>query len=254
LGQHLWEFIPKLILKLTHHNKQRFITNNDKTHCIVTHFTCPFYGKWRVIGKWRVPQLKIIEKDSFFARAFPDGVILSKGLLNIVDNSGYETDKNDAILAFILGHELTHIVKEHFTNQQIICSVLEKSLSTRHNWRLFFWQTDQESTVVDDGRKEHERLADQYGLLYAAVAGFQINALNDRENFFKYWAKATRVYPTWEKRLADIQKVIAKVRQQLTYWQVATYLQHFKYPETAISFLVNTIAINCRAYCRAKVL
>ncbi len=30
--------------------------------------------------------------------------------------------------------------------------------------------------------------------------------------------------------------MIAEVRQQLTYWQVATYLQHFKYPETAISF------------------
>lgn len=189
-------------------------------------------------GQMKRPLLKIIEKGRFFAQSYPDGIILSQYVLNTIYNSGYETRHNDAILAFILGHELAHIAHQHFQTQESHCLALSESTSTNHNW-LFSWKTEgKDCPNAQNIRQADERTADRYGLLYAAIAGFQINGLNGFDNFLENWAKATQtcVYPTWKKRLADIQQVIAEVRQQLTYWQVATYLQHFNYPKTAIYF------------------
>ncbi len=190
-----------------------------------------------VHGDIKRPLLKIIKTDSFFAQSYLEGIILSQHVLNIVYNSGYKTRHNDAILAFILGHELAHIANKHFANQESHCLALSQSAPKDNNWNwLGLWKNEPDCSSVDKLRQADERTADRYGLLYAAIAGFHINALNDFEAFHEIWAKATCVYPTWKERLADIQKVIVEVRQQLAYWQVAIYLQHFKYSETAIYF------------------
>jgi tetratricopeptide (TPR) repeat protein len=183
------------------------------------------------------PLLYVIELDNIFIQSVPDGVMMSQKMLNIVYDSGYETSQNDAILAFILGHELAHIVNKHPENQTSHCWALSESISKDHNWSWSFWNTEKECSEIDSTRQADERMADKYGLLYAAAAGFDINRHFDEAFFEKFWPNTqTCVYPSWKERLADIQKVITQVRQKLAYWQVATYLQHFNYPETAIYF------------------
>ncbi len=69
-----------------------------------------------------------------------------------------------ARLAFILGHELKHVVhRDYWTIKQILGFVAEVPLETR---------------------KDLETQADEYGILYAALAGYDIRAIiSPRNNF-----------------------------------------------------------------------
>lgn len=137
------------------------------------------------------PELVILDEEGFpWARSLPDGsILLTRGAIDVALKAGSPEDA-DARLAFILGHELSHHVNGDF-------------------WHFFFYQ-GVNSGVLDDERSRaaleeakeiaksgdnvsaKELQADQYGLLYASQAGYNVKRIVDTDtNFFREWTAAT---------------------------------------------------------------
>lgn len=137
------------------------------------------------------PELVILDEDGYpWARSLPDGtILLTRGAIDVALKAATKKDA-DARLAFIIGHELSHQVNGDF-------------------WHFFFYQGIH-SGVLDDKRTRNaleeavriaksgdsvpakELQADQYGLLYASQAGYNVKRIVDTDtNFFREWTAAT---------------------------------------------------------------
>jgi len=132
------------------------------------------------------PRLFIVNIESNLiplAIAIPDGsIIISKKILNICYQN---SPKGDDRLAFILGHEIAHQLKEDF-------------------WHLQFFQlknSDNKDALkkIQSAVQEADKIlakeiqADEHGIVYAAMAGFNTRAIIDddsKNNFFEYVAAA----------------------------------------------------------------
>lgn len=133
-----------------------------------------------------LPKLFIVNIESNLiplAIAIPDGsIIISKKILNICYQN---PQRGDDRLAFILGHEIAHQLKEDF-------------------WHLRFFQlkdsenqdalkTLQSTVQQADKILAKEIQADEHGIVYAAMAGFNTRAIigdDSKNNFFEYVAAA----------------------------------------------------------------
>ncbi len=109
------------------------------------------------------PKLYIFS-DLPFGRVFalPDGAIVLS--LPVIKFCFENPEQGKARLAFILGHELKHVVhRDYWTINQILGFAPEVSLETR---------------------KDLETQADEYGILYTTLAGYDIRAIvSPRNNF-----------------------------------------------------------------------
>lgn len=133
-----------------------------------------------------LPRLFIVNIESNLiplAIAIPDGsIIISKKILNICYQN---PQRGDDRLAFILGHEIAHQLKEDF-------------------WHLRFFQLKysenkdalkkiQSAVQQADKILAKEIQADEHGIVYAAMAGFNTRAIigdDSKNNFFEYVAAA----------------------------------------------------------------
>jgi len=139
-----------------------------------------------------VPSLFIVKSAGAavpLAIALPDGgIVISRQVLDICYK---EPEKGDDRLAFILGHEIAHQLKDDF-------------------WHLRFFQAVElsqkakpgDAAVIEEVRKiaNHsqepilkEMQCDEYGIVYASMAGFDTRAIvmeDDKVNFFRYFAAA----------------------------------------------------------------
>ena len=128
----------------------------------------------------RLPGLVIVgnfnHPKSPLAIALPDNhIVLSKSAIDTMyDNVSQE--EGDTRVAFVLGHELTHLANNDF-------------------WHLaFFVPNDQPSPKYQDYvQKDKEKAADDQGFIYAALAGYPVKTLlskgKTQPNFFEYWEK-----------------------------------------------------------------
>lgn len=135
-----------------------------------------------------VPRLLVIKKNELEVLAIPDGgVILTSAAL---DRCYLNSSHGDDRLAFLLGHEIAHELKEDF-------------------WHVRFFQA-LESPTGKPGEKElrdevrkiaartddvlaKELAADEHGVVYSAQAGFDPSAVlaeDGRVNFFAEWVAA----------------------------------------------------------------
>jgi len=129
----------------------------------------------------------VIEKEDVNAFAIPGGfVYITSGLLDL--------DFADSEIAFILGHEMTHIEADHAMKQQKVASLTSLILTglamyassgpSQEDPRLARSEAAAKSTalalsgaVVTRGySRVHEREADFWGRIYAARAGYSPEA------------------------------------------------------------------------------
>jgi len=145
------------------------------------------------------PALKVINSDRQpWALALPDGyIILSRGALDICyDGSGIE--QGNARLAFVLGHELAHLVSRDFWHRKVFLSLSGTSKSEYLSGVKgivaddFFDDTE---TAKSKTIKRKELHADDAGFLYASLAGYQTTLIFDQikgKNFLNDWVRQTR--------------------------------------------------------------
>lgn len=131
----------------------------------------------------------LFEDPAVNAFALPGGQVgVYRGLLDIVDS--------DDELAIVIGHEIAHIMLEH-GNQRMSAEVLRASAglalaySVRNReqqeqvlWMAAFGLGSQVGILLPYSRR-HEYEADQYGLFYAARAGYDPRAA------ITFWEKMT---------------------------------------------------------------
>ena len=139
-----------------------------------------------------VPRLFILKHNPLniaLPIAIPDGwVIISRATLDICYR---HASRGDDRLAFVLAHELAHQLKGDFWHMQFF-QALEASqaqgaqpLQTLAEIRRVLQETD--------SIWAKELQADEHGIVYAAMAGFQPHAIvaqDERGNFFQEWVAA----------------------------------------------------------------
>ena len=140
-----------------------------------------------------MPRLLVIKQDPFgisLPIAIPDGwVIISRGTLDICYRN---PDRGDDRLAFVLAHEIAHQLRDDFWHMQFFTALETLSESQDlHNKHLEEEIRSRLSATDELWAKELQ--ADERGIVYAAMAGFNPDAVvtADRDvNFFNEWVQA----------------------------------------------------------------
>ena len=169
------------------------------------------------------PQLFVINHKSIpWAQSLADGsIILAENALSFC-YAGNSKTRGDARLAFVLGHELAHQFNGDF-------------------WHFFFFNAA-DSGEEKDGLKEikeivkdpevfkmRELQADQYGIIYASLAGFEIAPVVSKEkSFFDEWAGMigggslsvrNSAYPSPKERAKTIRVRLHEVVKRLGFFE-----------------------------------
>jgi len=158
--------------------------------------------------------------DPFTAIALPEGnIILSKPVLKFIYKN-VDEKQGHVRLAFILGHELAHVV--HGDVSPKVFNALSAS-----------------------EKRKKERQADEQGFLYAAMAGYAVDKLlrENGENFFVAWIKETDAkwglktsHPDAKERAKLLYNRLKELLDNLPYFQFGVRLAHFGRCDDAIYF------------------
>ena len=139
-----------------------------------------------------VPRLFILKRNPLniaMPIAIPDGwVIISRGTLDICYRHARHGDDR---LAFVLAHELAHQLKGDFWHMQFFQALEASQAQGAHPPQTLaeIRRVLQETNSI----WAKELQADEHGILYAAMAGFQTHAIvahDERGNFFQEWVDA----------------------------------------------------------------
>ena len=180
------------------------------------------------------PTLYVLDDDGYpWARSLADGsILLTRGAIEICMKAK-TTEKVKARLAFVLGHELSHQVNGDF-------------------WHFFFYEGVRAGAESDPGRSKtlaevveiakksdsvlsKELKADQYGALYASLAGYDVRTIIDSgTSFFDEWANATSpallegrspTHPERKQRATAVRLALLRVTEKITVFEkgVAAY-------------------------------
>lgn len=172
----------------------------------------------------------ILNHDSINAFATPAGyVFITKGLLKHI--------WNEAELAAVLGHEISHISEKHILevmqrNKQLT-GVTEGGLAAvGQNPQLFKGLIDQAAKkLLDEGLDQNKELAaDRLGAVFAARVGYDPQAYvtllqrlrtlkGDDQAFFK-------THPNFSSRIEEVQAGLRTLRQPLTGTLLAERFTH----------------------------
>jgi tetratricopeptide (TPR) repeat protein len=177
-----------------------------------------------------VPRLFIAKsepKNISLPISIPDGsVIISAKTLEIC---GKDPTLGDDRLAFVLGHELAHLLKDDFWHMKFFSAL--KSEETEKSTDAQVLSQLREIAGSTDQVLAKELQADEFGIIYASMAGFNTSAIvNDdgKVNFFAEWLKAADpeyseaapkdpTHPTPEQRAETVR---ARLRQVLKNVQI----------------------------------
>ncbi len=183
------------------------------------------------------PKLAII-KDTQKASIFvlKDGhIVISEKALDII-YQGVNLKHAQARLAFVFGHELAHLATDDFWDHEI-----SKALTTTTGGNL----SEITSNNAAD-RKIKEIRADDFGFLYAALAGYPVNLIIDNtsesSDFFSFWSEKTgnrssTNYPQPKTRAKVLRSRLAEKLESITYFNFGVRLAHFGHYDQAIKFL-----------------
>jgi tetratricopeptide (TPR) repeat protein len=194
----------------------------------------------------RFPRLWIIDSRSdIYARSVPDGgIIIDLSTLDICYRGGSREEGNRR-LAFILGHELAHLANKDFIHHEAFAALQEHgNQNAREVLTRYFKLSDPEKRKA---LRERELLADQKGVLYASMAGYDVGKLFWKDNnFFTYWAQQTGVgmfydefpqHPSLMKRLQFIRPQLQTVVKRLELFKAGVLLfQVENYHDAAAAF------------------
>ncbi|WP_455202684.1 tetratricopeptide repeat protein [Kaarinaea lacus] len=182
-----------------------------------------------------IPRLLIIKENPFnivLPVSIPDGwVILSKQVLDMC----YEVqDQGDDRLAFVLAHEIAHLLDDDFWHMSFFSAL-----------SLLKSNQDVERTVVEEIQEifsqtakieAKELRADERGILFAAMAGYSpfsivSDSATDEKSFFHQWhealnvsqyaqANAASTHPTSSQRTMAVLARLKQVSEQSDLFRV----------------------------------
>lgn len=167
-------------------------------------------------------------------------IVLSKSVLDICYS---EPTKGDDRLAFILGHELSHQLHDdlwhlNFFQQDVLYSNFPPDLLAKM----------QNEFSKPAHLLAKELRADQHGIIYAAMAGFNPYAIvteDDRINFFADWISALPLRPSsnqfpliFQQRVAKLKAHLRHVIDQTAIFQVGLWSYYAgDYPQAIQAFV-----------------
>jgi len=176
--------------------------------------------------------LLIVTSVQPLAEAAVDGVVLSDTTLNLLYQKVSE-EVGDTRLAFILGHEITHIEQRHVQQQNMSMA--------------------------------GEQRADEKGFVYAAMAGYPVHHLLTSEpDFFTYWQHATQHaldggHPLPAQRLAALKAHLNRLLEKFNFFKAGVGLAHFNRCDDGVLFLKAFLKVyeapevlNSLAYCELQ--
>jgi tetratricopeptide (TPR) repeat protein len=136
-----------------------------------------------------VPRLFIVKNEAPnipLAIAIPDGgIIISKRVLDICYK---DLERGDHRLAFVLGHEIAHQLKDDFWHMKFFQAVELSQEENPQNKETL--EEVRNIAAMSDQVLAKELQADEHGIVYASMAGFNTNAIiteDHRVNFFEYF-------------------------------------------------------------------
>ena len=134
------------------------------------------------------PRVHVIDYGGLpWAQSLEDGsIILTKRAVEFCIKDR-DKESGDARLAFVLSHELAHQLNADFWPYRF-------EASTKNNPEFSGVREFNRSPAAIKGM---ELEADQYGIIYAALAGFRTDVIVSKDvNFFKEWFRATERPPS----------------------------------------------------------
>lgn len=164
-----------------------------------------------------------------WAQSLADGtVILTRNAIDFCYKD-VDSETGDARIAFVIGHELAHQFNGDFWHYQFFQAAQD---GASEKSKAF----DEIRTIVKDSENflVKELQADQYGVIYASIAGYDIDAVvSEDTNLFKEWARATDApvftgsasHPSPDQRAAAVTARLRDVIRHLTLFRagVAAY-------------------------------
>lgn len=149
------------------------------------------------------PRVHVIDYEGLpWAQSLEDGsIIVTKRAVEFCVK-GKDMAVGDARLAFVLGHELAHQLNADFWPYRFESSAKNNPEFSRIR----------ELSVSPAAVRRMELEADQYGIIYAALAGYRTGAIvSDDVNFFEEWFRAAEKRFPAHKQDHDIlnQRVFA---------------------------------------------
>ena len=188
----------------------------------------------------RQPRLILIEAElDPLAIALEDGgIVLSQGGLELAFQAA-EPTLADSHLAFILAHELAHLVRGDFNHSMAF-------FSSRNAARE--GETSLEEILLPDRAdlQRRELQADQQGLIYMTLAGFDPWAiLAEEDHFFDRWvtqapgrgAYGISDHPTPSQRALFLRNQLSPVVDRLSLFHFGTLMYQIRDFDLAIELL-----------------
>jgi len=183
-------------------------------------------------------RLYIIESNSTpWAIALEDrNIILTTGAIDVIYNSDGSLYEQDARMAFVLGHELKHVIENDFSHHQAYLALSESADSA-----VFSVDTDQSAE-----RKALELRADEEGLIHASLAGYNTSAIFSKvggsANFLQHWAEQTNTisgsqYASPEERINYLRERYESIETRVEFFRYGVRLAHFGDYENALVLL-----------------
>jgi tetratricopeptide (TPR) repeat protein len=188
-----------------------------------------------------VPRLLILKEDPWgipLPVALQDGwIVASKGVLDFC----YRVPRlGDDRLAFVLGHELAHLVQDHFWHLKFFQAMQASSAQMR--------PPSTQSLLPPENLQHQELQADTNGMIYAAMAGFNPQAIVTRDpavNFFQEWIESREPnrmgrrpdiasHPTSQQRAEALTAALQRVVNQTVAFQIGLWLTYAGDYEQAI--------------------
>ncbi len=196
------------------------------------------------------PKLLIIERDPWdltLPIALPKGwIVLSRGVLDICYR---EPDLGDDRLAFVLAHELSHQLSGDLWHLRFFQAVDASSRGASVDPQLL--EDVRRGVSMTEHVMARELQADEHGMMYAVMAGFDAQAIvtaDERVNFFADWVRALntgrvtglplhQLRPTPEERAATLRARLRQVVDQTAVFQVGLWWYYAgDYPRAILAF------------------
>ena len=171
-------------------------------------------------------RLFIVESDNLpWAVALQDkNIILSRGAIDVIYAGNDSIAAQDARMAFVLGHELKHVLDDDFWHEQVHKSLMRNETFQETNTRFL------------QRRRDDELRADEEGFIYASLAGFSTDAIfssiGDEDNFLTYWARQTNTltgsgHYSPEERMEYLSARYKSLDNAVEFFKFGVRLAHF---------------------------
>lgn len=174
-------------------------------------------------------QLYVIQSNAEpWAVALEDkNIVLTSGAIDVIYAGNDSLKDKDARMAFVLGHELKHVIDNDFSHAEAY---------------EYFSKASVSELIKDGGREQAknrkalELLADGDGLISASLAGYDISAIfsniGDADNFIQYWADQTDTnnsnqHNTPQERIDYLREYYSSINDSVQFFKYGVRLAHF---------------------------